>query len=464
MVEGAIVGYDPRLPSGYDVRDHLRREGKSRVDRLAELLGMVTPVPDDWIKVNEKKRQVADGLEMSSCPDYKTLVTSWRKALRWTDGLDRALAVMLAAIASTKSVGDQLWIKVVGPAACGKSTLCEALSVCKDYVVAKSTIRGAFSGYRADGGGDAQDNSLIPLVRGKTLVIKDGDALLQAPNLPQILSELRDLYDSVSRPHYRNRMGKDYEGVRLTIILCGTGSLRALDSSELGERFLDCVIMETIDGELEDEILWRVVNRADKNVEIASDGEMKSQYEPELAAAMSLTGGYVSYLRENASDALARVKTPDGEKRLCVRLGKFVAFMRARPSVRQEETAEREFATRLVSQMVRLAKCLAYVLNLRTVDGEVMRRVRSVAMDTARGRTLAIASLLRDDGEEGGTADRLATAVGMGVEKCRSLLRFLRAIGVVESFQSKKEGVSTRTRYRLTQKMSELYDEVMEDA
>jgi hypothetical protein len=471
-------GFDPGRPSGFDVRDFLSQrrpsgvalDSPSRVSLLAELLLMVIPAPDEWMKgsTRSKENDITGGIATSPCEDYRTLVTSWRKALRWTDGLDHALAVMLAAVASTKSLGDQLWIKVIGPAACGKSTLCEALSVNRDYVVAKSTIRGFHSGYRLDaddgGGRGEQDHSLIPLIRDKTLVTKDGDTLLQSPNLSQILSEARDLYDSTSRTHYRNAMSKDYCGVRMTWLLCGTSSLRAIDSSELGERFLDCVIMETIDDELEDEILWRVVNRADRNAGVMSDGKPETQYEPELAEAMALTGGYVGWLRENAPDALPSIVTPNEAKRMCARLGKFVAFMRARPSLRQEETAEREFATRLVSQLMRLAKCLAYALNEVEVDTAVMDRVRRVALDTARGKTLALTALLRDAGEEGSTVDALSTATSTSADKCRSLLRFLKAIGVVESFQAKREGAAARTKYRLTKKIEKLYDEVMSDA
>ena len=377
-------------------------------------------------------------------------------------GLDHALSVMLASVASTKTVGDQLWVKVIGPAACGKSTLCEALSINQDYVFAKSTIRGFLSGYRKDGGKDKEDNSLIPLVRDKTLVTKDGDTLLNLPNLGQILSEARDLYDGTSRSHYRNAMGNDYAGVRMTWLLCGTSSLRAIDSSELGERFLDCVIMEGIDDELEDEILWRVVNRADRNLAIESDGEPGTQYEPELVEAMQLTGGYVSYLRENAVSVLPAIENPRWALRQCARLGKLVAYMRARPSQRQDEGAEREFAPRLVSQHVRLAKCLAMVLNRKSVDEKVMRRVRRVSLDTSRGQTLAIAHCLHKS-SDGSEVKALSAFTNQPEEKIRTLLRFLRQIGVVEPFNVKTVGVSYRVRWRLTRRLRLLYNSVMEE-
>ena len=470
-------GYDRSLPSGYDLRDLLRGKGDNgetppgrplgaRIGALGRALGMVSPVPKEWLKrrpgpsVNGKGgKGSSDELQCLDCTKWQTLVASWRKAVKWTTGLDRALSIMLASITSTMAVGDQLWVKVIGPASCGKSTLCEAVSVCTDYIVAKSTIRGFHSGFKTEAG---EDHSLVSRLFGKTLVTKDGDTLLQSPNLGQILAEARDLYDSTSRTHYRNSMSKDYSGVRMTWLLCGTNSLRSIDSSELGERFLDCVIMEGIDEDLEDEILWRVANRAERNVSTKANSSPETHYDPALSTAMQLTGGYTKYLRENASELLAEVTTPEKALRQCTRLGKFVAFMRARPSQRQEETAERELAARLVSQMTRLAKCLAVVLNRKTVDEEVMSRVRLVALDTGRGQTLEITRIIYEYDDEGIEPRTLVLDAGMEESKLRALVRFLIRIGVVEQFfPQKAKGVKGRLRWKLTPSMRRLYEDVI---
>ncbi|MCK9569388.1 Hint domain-containing protein [Candidatus Pacearchaeota archaeon] len=611
-------GYDTDKASGYDVRDHLR-EGADltgRMTQLESLLAKVGPIPDDWSGDGLKKGPGGQNLECLHCSQYSVLVNAWRKAMKWTPGLDHALAMMLASIASTKSVGDQLWIKVIGPAAClrgdtliwdpvdqtllpvqerfrrrrdfhvcamtkegkltislayaptirppdhlycvafksgaemhvtenhrfwngdrywsvasiitevmrtgrfqmiryqsgpylpnqgeakcamdevvsitpsdyechydfhvptynnywangyihhncGKSTLCEAVSVCRDYVIAKSTIRGFHSGYKEDGS-QGEDNSLIPLITGRTLVTKDGDTLLTSPNLPQILSEARDLYDCTARTHYRNKMGRDYQGIRMTWILCGTNSLRQLDSSELGERFLDCVIMDHIDDDLEDEVLWRVANRTARNMSMESDGKPVSQYEPELAYAMQLTGGYASWLREIAQEQMSTIVMPDWAMRLCTRLGKFTAHMRARPSLRQEEVAEREFASRLVSQLVRTAKCLALVLNAPETNEVVMRRVRQIALDTSRGQTLAIVHHLYESGV-GLPIRKLAMQLGRSEDKLRSMLRFLKHIGVAEPYEAKtnQKTISTQILWRLTGRMVGMYQDVVVNA
>lgn len=441
---------------------------RSRVTSLSKLLNLIVPIPDDWVEEGATTPSSEDDgqLPCKKCEKYDTLIGAWRKALKWTDGLDSSLSVMLASIVSVKSVGDQLWIKIIGPAACGKSTLCEAVSVNRKYVLAKSTIRGFHSGWREGGGGEeGEDSSLVAQLYNKTLVTKDGDTLLQSPNLGQILAEARDLYDSTSRTHYRNAMSKDYSGVRMTWLLCGTSSLRSIDESELGERFLDCVIMDGIDDELEEEVLWRVVNRAERNMSVEADGSPEKNYEPELAEAMMLTGGYVGWLRENSVDVLSKIKASEAVLRRCTRLGKFVAFMRARPSTRQDETAEREFAARLVSQHIRLAKCLAAVMNRSTVDEEVMRRVLKVCLDTSRGQTLDIVHVLYEGGDEEGTEPRaLSLYTSQTESQTRGLLRFLKRIEVVETFKgkSRSKGMANRARWRLTSKVKELYGQVYE--
>lgn len=450
-------GFDPELDSGTDVRDMLGMSNDTCMG-VKSILSRICRVPAEWLLEHQKDSQSA-GLSCVNCDNYRSLVTAWRKALRWTDGLDCALSVMLASVTSTKSVGDQLWIKVIGPASCGKSTLCEAISVNTEHVLAKSTIRGFHSGFKTDKDGD-EDHSLVSQLTGKTLVTKDGDTLLQSPNLSQILSEARDIYDSTSRTHYRNSTSRDYLGVRMTWLLCGTSSLRSIDSSELGERFLDCVIMDGIDDELEDEILWRVANRAERNVAIEADGMAETQYEPEMAKVMQLTGGYVSHLRSNATRLLSKVVAPEWVLRKCAKLGKFVAYMRARPSKQQDEDAEREFAARLVSQHIRLAKCLAVVLNRSEIDAEVMRRVTKVALDTSRGQTLEIAKYLWES-SNGLELRSLALHTNKPEDKTRSMLRFLRQIGAVKTVSRVKNGVRSKPVWVLSDRVKELYGKVV---
>lgn len=612
-------GYNPVFKSGYDVRDWLT-EGKgdapSRVTTLTGLLAGIEPVPDEWAE-GVKAAGKGGGVKVTplECTEWKVLIRAWRKALRWTDGLDCGFSFMLAVIASTKAQGDQLWGRLLSPPSCldgdtpiydpvtnttltvreryevgepfhvysrgvdgkvvvtpadpprqfprsqmfrvvfasggamrvtaghrfwyggesyvtpndvtrdyfhhgmipllpfqenmkaglsadtfgdnpvvsvrpdgedvyydfhvpktenywacgffhhntGKSTLCEAVSVADKYVVAKSTLRGFLSG----DGDETTDCSLINQLKDKTFVLKDGDTLLTQENLPQILAEARDLFDTNIRSSYRKKgVSRDYNGVRMTWLLCGTASLRTLDTSELGERFLTCSIMDDIDDDLEDEILWRTVNRANRSLAFETSGDASSQQDADMTLAMRLTGGYVEYLRRNANRLLAEVSMnfPEEHLRSVARMAKFVAFMRARPSVKQDEVTDREMASRLASQMTRLPACLAVVLNRREVDAEVMRRTAKVMVDTARGRSLEVARYLYECGDKGAEQKAVSVRCNSTPEKKGILLRFLRKIKVVDVYQdSITPGVKGAFRWRLTPKFRRLYADVMTD-
>lgn len=444
-------GYDLDLPNGYDVHDALTKDPQGPVRALATLLDKIQAVPSEWLS----EAAAASNIQCRACNDWQVLVRAWRKALKWTDGLEHGLACMLATIASTGMIGDQLWLKIIGPASSGKSTLAEAVSVNKQFVLAKSTLRGFHSGFKPQNG--ESGGSLLDAANGKTFITKDGDTLLQAPNLGQILAEGRDIYDGVSRTHYRNNMGKDYDWLRMTWLLCGTSSLRSIDSSELGERFLDCVIMDRIEFDVEDDILWRAAHHADYQVGIEANGEVTTRHAPELLEAYELTGGYVTWLRNNAASKLPKIEFSDAAKRQVIDYAKFVAYLRARPSKYQKEKAERELAARLVKVHIRLAKCLALVLNRPSVDAVVLARVQRVALDTSRGLVLDLVNKLRGANSAKGMDVRaLGLYVNANDKDLRALVRFLREIHVIEYC------VTTRQKtYRLTPQFRQLYDRVI---
>lgn len=340
---------------------------------------------------------------------------------------------------------------------CGKTTIAEALAVAKKYVYSRDQLTGLHSGYKSDKEG-TEDHSLLHKIIGKTFVLKDGDTLLQSSNLGQILSEFRAAYDGSSRVYYRHGVDRAYENFRFTWILLGTSSLRALDSSELGARFVDCIVMDKIDADLERKVLKYVVQKSIRNAAVVVNGKAETSQDIRLVRAKRLTGGYVNYLRENAGELMGDVEIGPEREELIMQCGEFVAFLRARESTKQKEVAEREFSSRLVEQYARLTICLAVVMGRPKVDDTIMARVREIAMDTARGRSLNLVRYLYPLGQMG--CDPTAARIAMGDEEVsfNALLRYLRKIEVLEHFQATGAGwVGTRTRWRLTQRIRELY-------
>lgn len=96
-----------------------RNEAQKRLDQLKVILGMLAPVPSEWIVA-----VTADGikkdapLEPKLCTNYRDLIMAWRKALKWRQDMDDVLCFMLAIVTSTVQQGDQLFGMVIGDPGC----------------------------------------------------------------------------------------------------------------------------------------------------------------------------------------------------------------------------------------------------------------------------------------------------------------------------------------------------------
>jgi hypothetical protein len=465
------------LASGYDVRDALTVSGptadvRDRIVRLRKLLGDVVLVPEEWVQgaraTSSKGKHGSVILEPADCRSWEDLVTQWRKAAKWTRGLQGALANMLACGLSTLIVGEQLWLMITSPPSSGKSMLCESLSVARKHVYPKDTFSGLFSGYQTDAAG-SENMSMALKINGKTLAIKDADTLLQHPNKPQILSQLRALYDRAVRTQYNNKMSLDHDNINTTVILCGTPSLRQLDDSELGQRFVSYRIMTHVDEGLEDEINRRALAHFFHQVTTVPVINGEGSDPPERVLAKRMTGGYLEHLCATAEERLLALRVGDEVLDLCNDCGKFVAYFRARPSGKQQEEVQRELSTRLTLQIGKLVCCLAVVYNKNSAsDAAVVAMAKQVARDTAHGRTLAIAAYLISlpedaDGESVGAETKsVALWIREDDNKTRDLLHFMAKIGVVDKFEHRNDCGARRFRWRLSPAVRDLYSRIID--
>lgn len=456
-------GYDPLLKSGHDVRDHLQGTVQERAERFADLLDRLEPyeVLDD--QVDGGVREENGSLATQRCTEYRVLVGAWRKALKWRQGMDDALSVMLAVAASTEQTGDQLFLRVIGDAGSGKTRFCDGMLVSKSCYPLEH-LSGFHSGWKGD---DAQEYSLLSRINRKCLITPEGDVLISSPKFGEIMSQQRRIFDGTSGASYKN-MKKDqrFTGLRTPWIIAGTPALLDSDQSRLGDRFLQ-VCFDHPDEDEKAAIVRHVGYNALRAVAQRSDGSAESHLDSTMAEAYRLTGGYVDYLRANVTELVSQlVIDEDALVEFCGTLGEFTAFLRARPSKIKDSEADatKEMPTRLTSQFVRLACCLAVVLNRKGVDDEVLRRTKKVALDTARGQTLELARLMQDAGDDGAELRALALRTSRSEQDTRVTLRFLARIGAVEARQAQGTGFSKSPRWRLTRKMRTLWQEVMGDA
>lgn len=392
--------------------------------------------------------------------------------MKWHDGLDRGLAFSLAVVVSTPLVGPQLWGRVVGPPSSGKTQIAEGIMTCRKWVFPASQFSGFHSGWKG-ASGSGNDHGLIPKIKNKTMVTKDGDTIMTMPNREQVMGQARDLYDGSASAHYKNEKSFDHVGLRASWLIYATEAIREMDNeSDLGGRFLDCVLMDSMREDDERAIRRRVVLQRYKQITMSVEGRPETDG-PEMTEAKRLTGGYVQYLRENGKELYEGVRATEDQLIQIGDYGEFISFMRARPSGRKTEKAQRELSFRLADQMVKLSLCLCVVLGKTEIDSEVIRRVRQIGLDTCRGRALEIARHLWAN-KEGLDTHELHLKLVEPKGKVQDLLTFMRKIGAIGAHRPSTatslprygtRGSSGRgiIKWRLTPRIEKLYQEILGD-
>ncbi len=453
-------GYAPKRKDGWDVRDHLHQKltPEGRIESFEDILEKLTQVPEEWIE-GTKERQRAEGV--LSCDKWSVLINGWKQAMRWSkpgEGLDYVLSVMLSVALSTDQSGDQLFLQVIGEAGTGKTRLCEAM-LRSHHCYPLEHLTGFHSGWKD--GNSGKDFSLISRVNKTTMITPEGDVLMSSPNFDEIMSQQRRIFDGTSGASYKNREeDMRYEGLRTPWIIAGTPALMNKDQSRLGDRFIRAILPEP-ESEERDQILLSVAYAALKAVVKKSNCDPSSILGEDYSLAYRLTGGYVDHLREHSEELLDAVVVDDRKVAdECIRLANFTALMRGRPdpNYRKEEKHDtKEMPTRLTHQFIRLARCMAVVLNRKSIDDGVLKRVRQVALDTSRGRTLEICRVLVRVGSPGLSAGQLSKQTGQGEDGEEKFLRYLRKIKVVEKFTERGNGNIVRTKWRVTDTFQSLW-------
>lgn len=460
-------GWHPDLADGYDVRDHLTGDTlEERIKALDTLLKFCVPIPEQWKVAAEKPSppKGASEIEPKPCSSWLALKSAMRNAWEWRTQLDEVLSVMCAVALSTPAPGDQLFLQLIGDAGSAKTKLAEAMLTSK-HCYPLEHLTGFHSGWK-DSSGD--DYSLLSRINGKCLITPEGDVMMSSPQFTQIMSQQRRIFDGTSGASFKNRKEDlRWTNLRTPWIICGTPALMDTDQSRLGDRFLRIVIDAPTD--LEKSIILKKVRHTAFAMlqQQHTNGEAGSSMSGDMLEAYRLTGGYVDWLWVNGPSKLNEVIAATDQEYVghyCERFAEFTADMRARPNrdeKKEETTDTKELPTRLTHQFIRLACCVAVVLNRPRVDDDCLARVRKVAIDTGRGRTLDLIRQLARIGPDGSTKNELAIATCQDANKEEKLLKFLARplIRVVERFSKER---SNQHWWRLSPRFLDLYKEVVQ--
>jgi hypothetical protein len=470
-------GYDPDLPSGYDVRDLLSTDGNHDPDHrsllLGELLAKVEDAPPDWFSPTVASatpggRGWRD--EPIPCSSFADLEAAWQEAMHWRPDMRDALAVLLAVCASTQQAGNQLFLDLVGSPGGAKTTLCRGLLVSEKCIHLENVTK-LLSGWKKPKEAD-KDCSFLARANGKTWVTCEFDVLASSLQYKDLMSKVRRIFDGETTATYGNHdEDRVYAALRTPWIRAGTPRMMDHDQAALGDRFLRYMLLDPQEGERR--AVTRRALRAERSAMLDSANcTSGSTVDAETRQAHALTGGYVDWLRSCVEERLQWIEVSDAVEEECLDLAELCADLRARPQAHRHQFDQavesheyKELPTRLARQNVRLASCLAVVLNRDAADADVMRVVRKVAMDTACGHTSNIvrwlcSPKLRGDGETYQEGGGLATGLvelwtGMSAERAAKYLAFLSKIGVVEWRETR-----TQAGWVLTERVHQLYTRV----
>lgn len=416
-------GGDPK-----DIRDVCKLPGATSQKVYAALSARLREVP---FERPGPKEIITSARE---CNSWSRLVEDFDVHMQLSDALRAALAVMMATMISTKLNGEPLWVYVVGPPSSGKSTLAEACVCHPRWAYAQDTITptSLVSGLRIkDGDGRLEDVSVLSLLDGKTLLVKDFTAILRMPaaTLETLLGTLRGVYDRV----YRRKFGGEREMreylVKFSILACTTYEIRTLNHSVVGERFLHVDIVDQ--------------SKRRKFVDTALNVRAIDQLEREMAggagdvSTLELRRSVLGFL-DHLSDWMSGRPIPtisvEYKQRISA-LAELCSFMRSR--VRRDRDQKllirptRELGPRLARQLAKLAIALSIVYQQQEVDERVLAVVRRVAMNTSAGFVLDIVNHLLSAGVR--SVGDTSSAINLDPANVRHVLRDMQELGIVRS-------------------------------
>lgn len=375
-------------------------------------------------RISEKKEKI----EPLPCDSFEELVSIYRKYLYWSKAMEDTLTFMLAVILSPKIGGELVWSYIVGPPSSGKSALCDAVTAAQEHCVQVNKITGIHSGFKT--GKSKKDHSVLKLVNGKTMIVKDWTSILVLPPmlLENIYGELRDIYDGSVNTHYRTDVKRSYKNIRFGMLAGVTDEILRQNHGHLGERLLRIDLTDKNTGSHRhvSTALGFIVDgvRASFPSQLAANEEGEKPVSPDrLLELKRRTVGFIEAIMERIATTAPPEISPEMHEKITV-LARLTERIRGR--VAREGGSEREIAyrprpavaVRLASQLAKTGMLLAVVLDKGELDDEVFRILRKIAHDTSAGPTYDIVRILMEAHQEG--------EIGLSIQQIANKIEYIR--------------------------------------
>jgi uncharacterized protein YlaI len=352
---------------------------------------------DKGKKTTQEQAQEATGpeaIDPSTVPQisYKELHACFGKwyhlpqALR--DGLDIEIACLFAAKMNLRPAP---WVYLVGPSSTGKSMLVESLDALEEAVFL-SEVRGTtlVSGFSVQGGGDpsmlARFNDFGSGASKSVLLVGDMSVTMSqgSEEVQRVQSLLRDISNGRMYAAYGNGVIRDYKKLHVAILAGVTMEVWRIDTPEMGERFVKCIVCRSSGREKDDRL---ASEKAVRNTPFRKEMERETK-EAVIGAMKRPIPEVIPYpAPENMGPFID--------------LGIFCERIRGSSKVDkftnvQETNTNHAGGTRFATTLAVIATGAAVHLECSPTDERVLRLVRKITRDTPNHYRMILVKALYD--------------------------------------------------------------------
>lgn len=425
----SAIEWPKSIPDKFDIRDFLIHGGTDKVFRnlivsASDSIGspegnrkmprsyppLTSPNFPELEKVTDNPISTQSGRRS---PSFQDTLEVYKSHLCMTGDMVDALSVIYATILMSQVGGDPLWLHIVSPPGGGKTELLTSCAQCPLTVFrSKITAPSLISGWRTK---DGHDPSLIPLLFGKSFILKDFTEILQMQQgqKDEIYSLLRGAYDGYVQKQFGNDILREYRGY-FNMITGVTPAIFSEHRSVLGERFLYFQMKLPDPGVVQD-----VIDRAIENT--GSESPIREHLSAAANAFLNIPRSGPDPISPYYKRKLASLSQLVSMLRATVDKDYVRDYIPYRPSP--------EYATRLVKQLVKMGLGLSLLNPNGGFGPNEYRILCKIAMDSSIGWNVdALNALFEDDGQ---TAKEIAQSANIPLPTLREHLEELQMLSVI---------------------------------
>lgn len=428
-------------PPGWDVRDHIvngwdRNRGSQVVYRqLRKLFQSEHRRPEpSAVRTEGTSSDKPEFLVLpkKERPTFQEVVDVFARWVKMDSEMVACLRYTLAVCLSQQLPGDPLWTYLVGASGAGKTLTLMSL-VDSDRTIYRSTVgpHSLVSGFRS-----AADPSLLAQAAGMILCFKDATEVFagRSWDLQEMLGTLRGAYDGHLTKTYGNGVIREYNKLHFTVLMGITDIVHAFPDATLGERFLKFIFKSQRQKDRDERL--RAAMR-----QVTHEQDMETTQRDVVSRFLARTVA--------TNDVL---EIPLWLENRLVPLVTLISALRTQVTRNMQGEVlfrpTREYGTRLIKQLAKLAVSLAMVESRKKVTPTDYTMVERIALDTAMGLhadvMLAVQRLTIDKGYA--TPPEIRQRVNM---PNTTVGRHLQNLCVLEILKNRKLTGSERDSYVL---------------